>query len=167
MRELVQYILLFIALLLMQVFVLNNIHIAGLATPFLYILFFLKIPSEMSRNWSIVLGFVFGLLIDLFSNTPGLFAFSTSLLAFLRNPLIYLYVPKDDVKNGAPGYQNIGVGAFLKLVITASFIFCASLFLVESFTLFNLKLLLLKIVSSTIFTFILITSIESINLINK
>ncbi|MDO5571188.1 MAG: rod shape-determining protein MreD [Bacteroidales bacterium] len=167
MRELVQYIFLFVALLLLQVFVLNNIHIAGWATPFLYILFFLKLPTEMSRNWSITLGFIFGLIIDLFSNTPGLFALSTAFLAFLRNPLIYLYVPKDDVKNGAPSYQTIGIGAFLKFAITASLIFCFTIFFVESFSLFNLKLLLLKIVTSTILTFILIISIESIKPINK
>ena len=40
----------FIGLVLLQVLILNNVHIAGYATPFLYIYFILKFASGTSRN---------------------------------------------------------------------------------------------------------------------
>ena len=73
----------FVGLVLLQVLILNNIHIAGIATPFLYICFILKFPSGISRNELMLWGFCFGLMIDLFSDTPGMNAASTVLLAFL------------------------------------------------------------------------------------
>ena len=42
----------FIGLVLLQVLILNNVHIAGYATPFLYIYFILKFDSGTSRNES-------------------------------------------------------------------------------------------------------------------
>ena len=40
----------FVGLILLQVLILNNVHIAGVATPFLYVYFILKFNSGTSRN---------------------------------------------------------------------------------------------------------------------
>ena len=40
----------FVGLFLLQVLVLNHMHIAGYATPFLYIYMILKLDSETPRN---------------------------------------------------------------------------------------------------------------------
>ena len=42
----------FVGLILLQVLILNNVHIAGVATPFLYVYFILKFNSGM--------GFLYG-----------------------------------------------------------------------------------------------------------
>ena len=76
----------FVGLILLQVLILNNVHIAGVATPFLYVYFILKFNSGTSRNELMVWGFCMGLAIDIFSNTPGMNAAATVLLAFLRPP---------------------------------------------------------------------------------
>ena len=51
----------FIGLVLLQVLILNSVHIAGYATPFLYIYFILKFSSGTSRNelmlWAFFLPF--------------------------------------------------------------------------------------------------------------
>ena len=62
----------FIGLVLLQVLILNNVHIAGYATPFLYIYFILKFNSGTSRNELMLWAFFFGLTIDVFSDTPGM-----------------------------------------------------------------------------------------------
>lgn len=72
----------FIGLVLLQVLILNNVHIAGYATPFLYIYFILKFNSGTSRNELMLWAFFFGLTIDVFSDTPGMNAAATVLLAF-------------------------------------------------------------------------------------
>ena len=54
----------FVGLVLLQVLVLNNVHIAGYATPFLYIYFILKFSSGTSRNELMLWAFFFGLTGD-------------------------------------------------------------------------------------------------------
>ena len=53
----------FIGLVLLQVLILNNVHIAGYATPFLYIYFILKFDSGTSRNELMLWAFFFGLVL--------------------------------------------------------------------------------------------------------
>ena len=61
-----------ISLLLLQVLGFNHIHIFGFATPMPYIYFLLILPGETARWLYIVLGFVMGMLVDLFATTPAL-----------------------------------------------------------------------------------------------
>lgn len=83
----------FVGLILLQVLILNNVHIAGVATPFLYVYFILKFNSGTSRNELMLWGFCIGLAIDIFSNTPGMNAAATVLLAFLRPLFLRLFTP--------------------------------------------------------------------------
>ena len=62
----------FIGLVLLQVLILNNVHIAGYATPFLYIYLILKFESETPRNALMLWAFFLGLTVDIFSDTPGM-----------------------------------------------------------------------------------------------
>lgn len=79
----------FVGLILLQVLILNNVHIAGVATPFLYVYFILKFNSGTSRNELMVWGFCMGLAIDIFSNTryecggDSTTGFSTSVVSSL------------------------------------------------------------------------------------
>ena len=82
----------FIGLVLLQVLILNNVHIAGYTTPFLYIYFILKFASGTSRNELMLWAFFFGLTIDIFADTPGMNAAATVLLAFLRPSLLRLFL---------------------------------------------------------------------------
>ena len=59
----------FVGLILLQVLILNNVHIAGVATPFLYVYFILKFNSGSARNDSTLLGLCMGLAVDTVSNT--------------------------------------------------------------------------------------------------
>lgn len=69
-------LLLFFGLLLAQVLVLNHVHLFGVAIPLLYVYFVLSFPRDYSRNGALVWSFLLGLFIDIFSNTPGVAAFS-------------------------------------------------------------------------------------------
>ncbi len=72
----------FIGLVLLQVLILNNVHIAGYATPFLYIYFILKFSSGTSRNELMLWAFFFGLTVDVFADTPGMNAAPRCCLLF-------------------------------------------------------------------------------------
>ena len=86
----VQNIISFILLVLVQVLALNNIQFLGYINPYIYILFILSLPVRLPQWITLLLGFVLGLTIDTFSNTMGTHAFATVLIAFLRNGIIKL-----------------------------------------------------------------------------
>ena len=66
----------FVGLVLLQVLILNKMHISGCAIPFLYIYFILKFHSRASRNELVLWGFFLGVVVDMFCNTPGMNAAS-------------------------------------------------------------------------------------------
>ena len=77
----------FIGLVLLQVQVLNHMHINGYATPFFFIYFILKYNSGVSRNVLMIWAFLLGLTVDILRNTPGMNAAAATVLAFMREPV--------------------------------------------------------------------------------
>lgn len=152
----------FIVLVLLQVLVLNNMHIAGYATPYLYVYLILKFNSGISRNELMLWGFFLGLTIDMFSNTPGMNAAATVLLAFARPSILRLFSPRDNFEDFVPSFKTIGISPFIKYTVAGVLLQTSVLLLIESFSFFNLPMLLLKIVSSTLLTVLCITAIEGI-----
>ena len=111
MKMVLQNIVSFVVLVLVQVLVLNNIHFMGYINPYVYVLFILLLPVRFSRLFTLILAFALGLIIDAFSNTYGIHAFSTVLIAFLRPlPSIYLLILKKTPTD--PSFNSFGVFAF-------------------------------------------------------
>lgn len=152
----------FVGFVLLQVLVLNHIHVAGYATPFLYVYFILKFNTGVSRNELMLWAFFMGLLIDIFSNTPGVNAAASVLLAFMR-PLVFgLFSVRDTFDDVEPGFKNIGVGSFVKYAITGVLFHHAALLTIETFSFGDWPFLLLKIAMSSLFTVLCILGIEGI-----
>ena len=152
----------FTGLILLQVLILNNIHVAGYATPFLYVYFLIKLNTGMSRNELMLWGFFLGLTIDIFSNTPGMNAAAAVLLAFARPLFIRLFSPRDSLDDFEPGFQAMGFSPYLKYVTVCTLLLVTVLLFVESFSFAGLPVLMLKIVSSTVLTILCILAIEGI-----
>lgn len=152
----------FTGLILLQVLILNHIHLAGYATPFLYVYFIVKLNTGISRNELMLWSFFLGLIIDIFSDTPGMNAASAVLLAFSRPLFVRLFSPRDSLDDFEPGFQTMGFGPYLKYVTVCTLLLVTVLLFVESFSLASLPVLLLKIGSSTLLTILCILAIEGI-----
>ena len=151
-----------IGLVLLQVLILNNVHIAGLATPFLYIYFILKFDSGTSRNGLMLWAFFLGLTIDIFSDTPGMNAAAIVLLAFLRPFILRLFTPRDNLDSFIPSFKSMGISPFLKYVFVCVFIHSFALLTIEFFSFSSILLLLLRVVLSTLLTLTCIIAVEGI-----
>ena len=82
--------------ILIQVYVLNKIpHLHRLITPYLYYLPLLWLPFSVSRIGLLIIGFLTGLTLDYFMNTPGLHAAACLLVAYVRPFVINVLTPKD------------------------------------------------------------------------
>ena len=149
----------FIGLVLLQVLILNSVHIA---TPFLYIYFILKFSSGTSRNELMLWAFFFGLTIDIFSDTPGMNAAATVLLAFLRPSLLRLFTPRDNPDSFIPSFKTMGISPFLKYTTASVFVHSLALLSIEFFSFTSIWLLLLRVLLCTILTVTCIIAIEGI-----
>lgn len=152
----------FVGLVLVQVLILNQMHILGYATPFLYIYFILKINSKVGRNELMLWAFMLGLAVDIFGNTPGMNAAAATCLAFSRSSLLRLVTLRSEDEGFRPGINSLGISSFSRYTLLASALFCTVLLLIDTFSFFHLGRLILKIIASTISTFIFIFCAESI-----
>ena len=107
----------FIGLVLLQVLILNNVHIAGYATPFLYIYLILKFESDTPRNALMLWAFFLGLAVDVFSDTPGMNAAATVLLAFSRPTFLRLFVPRDTLDTLVPAIRTTWLVAYPRILL--------------------------------------------------
>ena len=151
----------FIGLVLLQVLILNNVHIAGYATPFLYIYLILKFESDTPRNALMLWAFFLGLAVDVFSDTPGMNAAATVLLAFLRPTFLRLFVPRDTLDTLVPAI-TMGILPFLKYLVVSVLIHHGLLLTLEFFSFAHIGTLLLRIAASTLLTVTCIMAVEGI-----
>lgn len=150
----------FVVLILLQVLVLNQISIFGFATPFLYIYFLLKLPMGRNVFYVIIMGFLMGLSIDIFLNTPGINAAATTLVAALRRPLLRLFFTREEFENFIPGIYST-LGPFIRFAVVMVVIHQIAIFALEAFSLFNLNILLMRLLSSVVLTLILLFALDS------
>jgi rod shape-determining protein MreD len=163
MTRFVNHLLWFVGLVALQVFVLDNIHFLGVFLPLIYIYAILRLPSDMSPNIVILLSFLLGLSVDILSNTPGMHASATTLIGFLRYPVLRLFVSKDDLGNKNASEKSLGTGAYWKYAVLLVLIHHTVLFMLESLSFSNWLLLLTKIPVCSLLTLAFILIIEHIN----
>lgn len=163
MMRYVNHFLWYLGLILLQVFILNNTHFLGIFLPFIYIYALLRWPPDMSPSVVILLGFLLGLSVDVLSNTPGMNASATTLIAFLRYPTLRLFVSKDDLGSKNIGESTLANGAFWKYIVLLVLIHHSTLLILESFSFSNVLLLLLKIPVCTLLTLVFIFAFERVN----
>lgn len=159
----INHILWFLGLIALQVFILNNTHFLGMFLPIVYIYALLRWPPDASPALVILFGFLLGLSVDVLSNTPGMNASATTLIAFLRYPTLRLFVSKEDLGSKNIGETTLANGAFWKYIVLLVLIHHSTLFILEAFSFSNTLMLLLKIPVCSLLTLIFIFAFERIN----
>lgn len=152
----------FVGLVLLQVLVLNQMHIEGYATPFFYIYFILKFNSKVGKNTLMLWAFVLGLTIDIFGNTPGQNAAAATCLAFFRTPLMRLTTLRDMNEAFRPSIKTLGFASFFRYSLLTCGLFCTVLLLINIFSFVDVIILMLKIMTSTLSTLFCVLCAELI-----
>ena len=146
----------FIIFVLLQALVFNQIELGFGIHLMIHPLFIMLLPFETGVFTLMILGFILGLLIDVFSNTYGLHASSLLLMAYLRPLIFKFYGPRegyDPLKE--PSIFDMGsrwfVFVFGYLLLTHHFWY----FLVEIFRFDQFLLILQKTIFSVIISYLL------------
>ncbi len=156
----IQNILRFVLLVLFQVLVLNNIQFLGYVCPYIYLLFILSLPVQTPRWLTLILAFIIGLTVDVFSNTMGLHAFATVFMAFLRYPVIKLFVSLEENENPSPSLKTFGIANYIKYMLLLVLIHHVVLFSMEAFNFIGFGVLMLKTLISSVVTIVLILAVQ-------
>ena len=143
--DILKRVLWFFLFVLAQVFVFGRIHLFHYATPLFYVYFVALFPRNYPK-WSILVwSFLLGLVIDTFSNTPGLSSFSLTLIAAIQ--------PYASAKAIGP----LKYSAYISMLV---FLYCVVFYTLEIFSFFNWEQWIFCVIGSTVLTLLLIATIE-------
>lgn len=155
----IKYLLMFVAVVLIQVLLLNHIQFSGYLNPYFYVLFILLLRISTPRYLVLLLSFILGLTIDIFSDTLGLHAAATVALGFFRVPVIGLISSREEDQPDYPGLRQNGFKWFFFYTAILVLIHHIFLFYVEVFTFMNFfKTLVRALLSSAFSIFVIILS---------
>ena len=151
----------FVMMLVVQALLLNNIHLFGCSTPLLYVYVILMARRDFPRWGLLLFGFLLGLGVDMFSNTPGVGACSMTLLAFVQPMLMKLFLPRDSADDFQPGIPSLGLMKFVYFSFISIFLYSLVFFTLEMFNFFNWTLWALSVGGSTLLTLLLVIVIDN------
>jgi uncharacterized membrane protein len=163
MSELFRNIFRFILFLLVEVYVLNRVpHLHRFISPSLYFLFILWLPFVVSPRWLLVIGFMTGLTLDYFTQTPGLHAAACVLIAYVRPFLIAVLTPRDsgDFNYREPSPQSLLWAPYFIYVLILTLLHHAWLVMLEWMSFGSFSDFLLKLIASTAISLLLIFTVE-------
>lgn len=143
----------FIALLLVQVVICNNINFFGFINPYIYIIFIFLFPIRDSRLILLTVSFLLGMMVDMFSDSGGVHAAASVSLAYVR-PLLLKVSFGMLYEHQSVKFSNTALGSLIGYVALGTLIHHFILFTLEVFNIGNILLILKKTLFSSIFTVI-------------
>lgn len=149
----------FAAFMLLQLPLLYKFILFDIAFGFFYIGFILFLPMGLSRTTAMIIALISGLVIDLFSNSPGIHASACVFIALVRN---YWYMASigdydDDVNIS---YIQIKIWGSIKYLLPLIFTHHLIIFTIENGGFGDFMHLSNKIIMSSAYTFIVVFGIS-------
>lgn len=155
----IKYLLLYLFVVLVQVLILNQLQVSGYLNPYFYMLFILLLPVSTPRYLVLLLAFFTGFTIDFFTDTPGLHAAATTLLGYLRTPVLYLVSGRGSDIAEYPSLKNNGLRWFLIYSVLLVLVHHFFLFYMEVFSFTGFFRTLIRAIFSTILSvFVIVLS---------
>lgn len=120
--------------------------------PLIYPLFILLLPFETPVWMALLIGAFTGFMVDSLTNTGGMHAAATILIAYLRPNVLVALLPRalEDYPGQSPNVKNMGWAAFLTYAGFLILLHHAVYFTIEMWSLSNILMLLLKIAASAV-----------------
>jgi len=147
--------------ILIQVLVLRRIGVGGASFNYISLLFYpiilVLLPMNISRNLLIFSGFVLGIIIDFFYDSPGVHAATCTAIGFIRPYILNILTPRGGYN---VGYQLVparyGYDWFLKYAGSLVFFHLLIYFSLLLFSPIYAVQILLRTISSFLFSMLFI-----------
>ena len=123
MHRTLPYLALFAVVVLLQVFLFDNLSISIYLNPLVYVAFIALLPPGLAT----------GVTMDLAMGAAGVNTIATLLIAFARPTLLGLLYPRDDIREGGiPSTGRLGNRVFLNYLIVLVLVHHAVFFSLEA-----------------------------------
>ncbi|MBP9214828.1 MAG: rod shape-determining protein MreD [Chitinophagaceae bacterium] len=159
MSSLIKNIIRFIAFILVQVYILNEVHpLHRFFVPYLYFLFILWLPFNINRLLLLAVAFLFGFALDSFTGYYGLFTAPCLLIAYLRPFLLNLLIPQETTEQSyiEPSIKSMGWAPYSLYIVLLTFIHHLYLVFIEWLHFGGFGIFLGKVAGSTALSLLLI-----------
>jgi hypothetical protein len=161
--DLVRNIIRLAIFILVQVYLLNKIpFLHQFIAPYLYYLFILWLPFNISRMGLLVIGFITGITLDFFMMTPGLHAAACVLIAYLRPFIIGILAPKDATgfSYREPSPRAMGWTPYLIYTFVLTLFHHTYMVLLEWLSFGSILSFIIKVIATTGISMLLIITTE-------
>ena len=153
MNSILRYTGTFVLLVVLQLIIFNNIEFSGYVNPYVYLMFILILPVSIPSWILLLLGFLTGFVIDIFTGTMGVHTFATVIASFVRPWVLSLNVTAEAAEGDmSPSSYRSGLRWFLIYTATVVLVHHLALFFVEIFSLRHFFHTLLRVLLSTAVT---------------
>lgn len=153
MNSFLRYTGAFVLLVALQLLIFNNIEFSGYVNPYVYVMFILILPVSIPSWILLLLGFLTGFVIDIFSGTMGVHTFATVLAGFVRPWVLSLKLTAEAAEDDmSPSARRSGLRWFLVYTVTVVLVHHLALFFVELFSFRYFFHTLLRVLLSTAVT---------------
>lgn len=149
-----------LVVIFLQVFLFNHINLWGYAVPLLGAMVLFHIPLDAGRIGNMFMAFATGVVLDAFSNTPGVAAGAMTITAFVHYPLLHAMAPKDAVEDAVPDRCLLGQYKYFLYMAILLAVHHLAYFMLEAFSFFNIADLSLRLLGSYALSLLLAWGME-------
>ncbi len=151
MIKFVEYLSIFVAVVLFQVLLFNNIYIGNIMIINISALFIIMLPFKTPGWFVIILSALLGVVMDMFSGLPAINTIANTAVGFMRCTLIPLTLGRgEETLRGVISSNRLSVIRYLTFIVILIFTQNSIIFLLEALSLDNITHLLMRITASSI-----------------
>ena len=157
-KQIVRYI----AVMLLQVLLFNQLQLMDICHPFIYVMCLLMMPITLPHSADMVIGAVIGLIMDVFCNSLGVHMSACIMLMFLRPYILGLIINDKERLNEQINQQTVGFGAMLKYAAILVPIHHLMVFALGAWSWYHIGFVLIETVVSTAITLLFIVGYNAL-----
>lgn len=151
------YFIKFVLIILAQILLFKGLVVFEFAFCFAYIAFILFLPINTPQLLLLSISFLLGISNDIFYDTAGIHTVASVLIGFLRPYYLSIITPRGGYDtNPEISLDYMGFQWITMYLLPMFFIHHLLLFIIESFSFQNFDFILLKTISSIIYTYIIV-----------
>ena len=145
----INYLIHLLILSLLQIVIVDNIHLGSYFYLNIYILAIFLLPYKLKGVPLLLFGFLLGLLMDFADNTVGIHAAASTFVAYIRPRLLQLTSTREELED-AHGVQGLTEFRWvLKYSFMSTLLFNVVLIFAEAFTFRDILITMIRIILST------------------
>lgn len=149
MQKYISYTLAFISLVILQIFLIDNISLGLYFHPLIYVAFVIMLPLDMKHIWVMLLSASMGFVIDMLTGMGGLNIIAATAVGFMRPVLLNAAIGHNtSADDTMPALHRMQPKSLLWYIILMIVVHSLIYFFLEAMSLSNLHHTALRMVIS-------------------